>query len=317
MVTPQGRVFNQNVARELASFEGLILVCGRYEGIDERICHNFIDYEISIGDYVLTGGELAGMVIIDATARLIPGILGGKYSAENDSFSNGLLEYAQYTRPKTFEGSEVPEVLLSGNHMKIEKWRLEASLIRTFLKRKDVALTHYPVVNKNGSTITSAVTNLDLHDISRAAKTYGAQSLYIVTPMADQKELVEKIVSHWLSGYGSTYNPQRGKALELICIKDSLDDVIDHIGSNGEGSPKIVATCARNSKRSINFGKFREMLKSGSPYLLVFGTAWGLSEDFIAGADYILEPIKGNTGYNHLSVRSAAAIILDRLMGDN
>ena len=180
-----------------------------------------------------------------------------------------------------------------------------------------VALTHYPVVNKNGSTIASAVTNLDLHDMSRAAKTYGVQSLYVVTPLADQKALVEKIVSHWLSGYGSIYNPKRGKALELICIKDSLDDVVDHIRSNGKGPPKIVATCARDSHRSISFGKFREMLKSGSPYLLVFGTAWGLSKDFIAGADYILEPIKGNTGYNHLSVRSAAAIILDRLMGNN
>ena len=138
LLTPQGRVFNQNVARELASFEGLILVCGRYEGIDERICDNFIDYEISIGDYVLTGGEPAAMIIIDAVARLIPGMLGGKDSAENDSFSNGLLEYAQYTRPRIFEGFEVPEVLLSGNHKEIEKWRLEASLICTFLKRKDL-----------------------------------------------------------------------------------------------------------------------------------------------------------------------------------
>ncbi|MEA3429062.1 MAG: RNA methyltransferase [Thermodesulfobacteriota bacterium] len=188
---------------------------------------------------------------------------------------------------------------------------------KSYMPNIYIALTHYPVVNKNGSIIISAVTNLDLHDISRAAKTYGVQSLYVVTPMTDQKELVEKIVSHWLSGYGSTYNPERGKALELICIKDSLDDVIDHIRSKGEGSPEIVATCARDSQRSINCGKFREMLKSGRPYLLVFGTAWGLSKDFIAGADYILEPIKGNTGYNHLSVRSAAAIIFDRLMGDN
>lgn len=138
LLTPQGLVFNQNVACELASFEELILVCGRYEGIDERIRDDFIDYEISIGDYVLTGGETAAMVVIDAVARLIPGMLGCKDSAANDSFSNGLLEYAQYTRPRTFEGSEVPEVLLSGNHMEIEKWRLEASLIRTFLKRKDL-----------------------------------------------------------------------------------------------------------------------------------------------------------------------------------
>ncbi len=178
-----------------------------------------------------------------------------------------------------------------------------------------VALTHYPVLNKNGDIITSAVTNLDLHDISRAAKTYGVRSFYVVTPLTDQKELVKKIVLHWMDGTGARYNPKRREALELISIKDSLDEVIDHIRSNGEDCPKIVVTCARNDYQHINYGDFREMLQSGKPYLLVFGTAWGLSEDFIAGADYVLEPIMGNTGYNHLSVRSAAAIILDRLMG--
>jgi tRNA (guanine37-N1)-methyltransferase len=126
------------VARELASSEGLILVCGRYEGVDERICHEFIDDEISIGDYVLTGGELAAMVIIDAVTRMIPGTLGGEDSAEKDSFSDGVLKHPQYTRPRVFEGMEVPEVLLSGNHKEIEKWRLKTSLIRTFLKRKDL-----------------------------------------------------------------------------------------------------------------------------------------------------------------------------------
>ena len=137
-LTPQGRVFNQKIAQKLALHDGLILVCGRYEGIDERIQMNLIDDEISIGDYVLTGGELAAMVIIDAATRLIPGTLGGVDSAEKDSFSDDLLEHAQYTRPRTFEGEDVPEVLLSGNHKEIEKWKLETSLIRTFLKRKDL-----------------------------------------------------------------------------------------------------------------------------------------------------------------------------------
>jgi len=137
-LTPQGRVFNQKIAQKLALYDGLILVCGRYEGIDERIRLNLIDDEISIGDYVLTGGELAAMVLIDAVTRLIPGTLGGVDSAEKDSFSDDLLEHAQYTRPRTFEGEDVPEVLLSGNHKKIEEWKLETSLIRTFLKRKDL-----------------------------------------------------------------------------------------------------------------------------------------------------------------------------------
>jgi len=138
LLTPQGRVFNQKMAQELASNEGLILVCGRYEGVDERVCHDLIDYEISIGDYVLTGGELAAMIIIDAVTRLIPGALGGEDAAEKDSFSEDLLEHAHFTRPANFEGREVPEVLMSGHHQEIEKWRLESSVMRTLLKRPDL-----------------------------------------------------------------------------------------------------------------------------------------------------------------------------------
>lgn len=138
LLTPQGRSFNQNIARRLASLKGLILVCGRYEGVDERIGRNLIEQEISIGDFVLTGGELAAMVIIEAVTRLIPGTLGGTDAAENDSFSDGVLEHPHYTRPRIFEGEHVPEVLLSGNHKEIEKWRLEASLLHTLLKRKDL-----------------------------------------------------------------------------------------------------------------------------------------------------------------------------------
>jgi len=140
LLTPQGRVFNQDMARALAALDGLILICGRYEGVDERICEDLIDHEISVGDYVLTGGELAAMIIIDAVTRLIPGSLGGEDAAERDSFSNHLLEHAQYTRPRIFEGNEVPEVLLSGHHRQIEQWRLESALMRTWLKRPDLLL---------------------------------------------------------------------------------------------------------------------------------------------------------------------------------
>jgi len=140
LLTPQGRPFNQALAREFSTHSGLILVCGRYEGIDERICEAFIDDEISIGDYVLTGGELAAMVVIDAVTRLLPGTLGGADSAEKDSFSDSLLEHGHYTRPREFEGRSVPEVLLSGNHRAIDMWRIETSLIRTMLKRPDLML---------------------------------------------------------------------------------------------------------------------------------------------------------------------------------
>ena len=140
LLTPQGQLFNQGIAQELAGYPGLILVCGRYEGIDERVREHCVDHELSIGDYVLSGGELAAMVIIDAVSRLIPGTLGSEHSAQEDSFSTGLLEYPQYTRPRSFEDANVPEVLLSGNHGAIRQWRRQASLVRTAMNRPDLLM---------------------------------------------------------------------------------------------------------------------------------------------------------------------------------
>ncbi len=136
-VTPQGRLYNQEVARELAAKEHVVLVCGRYEGIDARV-ERRIDDEISLGDYILTGGELAALVIIDSTARLLPGVLGCADSAARDTFSRGLLKYPQYTRPQDFDGEGVPEVLLSGDHRAIAEWRFVESVRRTKRRRPDL-----------------------------------------------------------------------------------------------------------------------------------------------------------------------------------
>ena len=137
-LTPQGKPFHQDLARRLSTQPHLVLLCGRYEGVDERARGVFIDEEISIGDYVLTGGELAAMVIIDAVSRFVPGVLGSDRSAEEDSFFNSLLEYPQYTRPVDFRGSRVPEVLLSGNHSAINLWRRREAIRRTSLRRPDL-----------------------------------------------------------------------------------------------------------------------------------------------------------------------------------
>jgi tRNA (guanine37-N1)-methyltransferase len=137
-LSPQGRKLDQKGARELAQNERLILVCGRYEGIDERVIEAEIDEEWSVGDYVLSGGELPAMTLIDAVSRNIPGVLGHKLSAEQDSFSDGLLDCPHYTRPEILDGKQVPEVLLSGNHKAIEKWRLTESLRRTWLRRPEL-----------------------------------------------------------------------------------------------------------------------------------------------------------------------------------
>ena len=178
-----------------------------------------------------------------------------------------------------------------------------------------VALAHYPVIDKRGDIIASALTNLDLHDISRAAKTYGVKSFYVVTPLADQKVLAKKIIAHWTGGAGAVYNPDRRSAFELIKVKHSIIDVVEDINGTEKSYPKKVVTCARRYSASIGFAEFKNMLESGIPHLLIFGTAWGLAESLISEADFLLEPIAGTTGYNHLSVRSAAAIILDRLLG--
>ncbi len=135
--SPQGKVFNQNMAKELSEEEHLVFICGHYEGVDERIFELFAIEEISLGDFILTGGELPSMVMVDAISRLVDGVIS-RESLENESFSNGLLEYPQYTRPSSFMGLDVPEILLSGNHQEIEKWRNEQSLKRTKERRKDL-----------------------------------------------------------------------------------------------------------------------------------------------------------------------------------
>ena len=138
LLTPQGRVFNQQVAGELAQHERIILICGHYEGVDERVSEHLATDEISIGDYVLTGGELAAMVIVDSVVRQLPGVLGSDESAKDDSHANGLLEHPQYTRPQSYRGWDVPDILLSGNHAKIARWRRQQSILRTLRRRPEL-----------------------------------------------------------------------------------------------------------------------------------------------------------------------------------
>ncbi|MBB6736068.1 tRNA (guanosine(37)-N1)-methyltransferase TrmD [Cohnella zeiphila] len=138
LMCPQGRTFNQSIARELSQERHLVFICGHYEGYDERIREHLVTDELSIGDYVLTGGELPAMVVIDAVARLLPGVLGNEQSAESDSFGDGLLEYPHYTRPPVFRDLPVPDVLLSGNHAEIDKWRRRQSILRTLARRPEL-----------------------------------------------------------------------------------------------------------------------------------------------------------------------------------
>jgi len=178
-----------------------------------------------------------------------------------------------------------------------------------------LALLHYPVYNKKGEVIASAVSNLDLHDIARAAKTYGAKAFYVLTPLTDQRQLVGRIVSHWTEGVGARYNPDRRAALKLVRIETCLEAAVDEISGKGQGRPITVVTDARPHGANVSYRGLAGLLDSDRPCLLMFGTAWGLTREFMDTADYVLAPIMGPTGYNHLSVRSAAAIVLDRLLG--
>lgn len=177
-----------------------------------------------------------------------------------------------------------------------------------------IALLHYPVLNKQGDVVTSAITNLDIHDIARTSKTYSAKAFYIVNPILSQRELAYKIKSHWTEGYGKDYNKNRFKALSILKIVPTLEDVIQDIKKkDGEKiEPILIATSAKKHINSVSFENIKKKINK-KPYILIFGTSWGFSEKFINSVDYILEPIKYNSNYNHLPVRSAVAIILDRI----
>lgn len=183
--------------------------------------------------------------------------------------------------------------------------------------RLAIALLHYPVLNKVGETVGSALTNLDLHDISRAARTYGVDDYYVATPYDDQRDLIDEITGHWLNGHGATANPARREALSIVRPIDRLESVIDDMRGRWGIKPLVVATSARNHDNEIGFEALRAHIGEDiSPVLLVFGTAHGLAPEVILSVDRILPPIGKNSSYNHLSVRSAVAIILDRLIGD-
>ena len=179
----------------------------------------------------------------------------------------------------------------------------------------DVALIHYPVCNKNNEIIGSAVTNLNLHDIARAGRTYGVDTFYVVTPFADQKKLVNEIVDHWQTGHGSTYNPDRKEAFSIIKLVDDVESLQVATREKWGERPLTLATCAQKMPNQVGYAKIRETLGEDVPVLLLFGTASGMTKDLFEQVDAVLPPLGCVGSYNHLSVRSAVSIILDRLLG--
>lgn len=179
----------------------------------------------------------------------------------------------------------------------------------------NIALIHHPVVNKRAEIIGSAVTNLDLHDIARTARTYGVSQYFITTPYQDQQQLVRELLDHWQTGHGATYNPARREALSIVSLADSLEEVVTKLTARYGKRPLLVATSAILRDNSISYSELNKKIMQDEPVLLLFGTAHGLAPEVLELTDVTLPPIRGGTEYNHLSVRSAASIIVDRLLG--
>lgn len=354
LLAPKGRVFDQPMARELAnaalggpardSGPVLTLVCGRYEGLDARIEELFPVEPVSVGDFVLNGGEAAALCLLEAVCRLLPGYMGHEESGEEESFSAGLLEYPHYTRPEQYENHPVPAVLRSGDHGRIALWRRQASLAQTLVSRPALlteaplseddraflrhlpverpgrnlycALVHYPVLDRDGGTVAVSLTNLDVHDIARSSRTYGLSGCYMVTPLEDQRELLAGIVAHWTDGPGKRSNPDRDRALSLVSGCASVEEAVRAITAHTGERPLIVGTTARTPRADVPVMGFAALARAlrERPVLLLFGTGHGLSS--VLDCDAFAPPLRWHSGYNHLSVRSAVAIMLDRILGD-
>ncbi len=342
LLTPKGRPFDHRTAKRLSRQSDIALVCGRYEGIDARIEALFDFEQISAGDFVLNGGEAAALCVMESVSRFLPGFMGKNESVGEESFSRGLLEYPHFTRPEQFRGIDVPEVLLSGHHGRIARWRKERSLEKTlrirpdlldeaalnredihFLRRLDrvrparnlyLALIHHPVLNKTGEEGATSLTNLDIHDIARVCETFGLGGYFICTPLEDQQILARRLITHWTEGAGGKGNPDRAAALSNIRISDSLEGAVALVEEQAGTRPIIAATSARGPG-DATWGQVRRLLDK-EPVLVVLGTGYGLSPRIIAMADITLRPVCYLNPFNHLSVRSAASILVDRIVGD-
>lgn len=351
LMAPGGKALTQEMVRRLAREEHLTIVCGRYEGIDARLLQLFPLEPVSVGDVVLNGGESAALSVLEAVARLMPGFMGKEESGEDESFSQGLLEYPHFTRPEDLEGLPVPPVLLGGDHGRIAAWRRQESVRATLYARPEMlnaapltredaqtltetprerpgrnlsfCLVHYPVLLGTKKTGASSLTNLDIHDIARISRSYGMGFFYAVTPLRDQLRVLEEILRHWTQGPGGKGNADRANALGLVQPAASIEAAVAHMTAHYGTRPKLVASSAvwpargkaSHPEKPPMTPRDVWSLCGQGPVMLCLGTAQGLAPEALEQCDGILRPVRF-LGYNHLSVRSAAAILADRILGD-
>lgn len=345
--SPQGQKLDQPLLRVIAQkaqeTEHLMLLPARYEGMDERVEQEYADIVISLGDFVIMAGDLPAMVLLEGVVRLLPGVVGNQESIERESFSGPFVDYPEYTMPVVWKDREVPEIVRSGNHEKIAQWREERAAQKTIkyhfdwlrsqqLTAKQLHVTqsilpsHYCVLMHDeillpGDQIgTTSVTSLDIHDIARSACTYGLKGYFLVTPLLDQQKITNRLLEFWKTGIGVEYNTNRHEAVRKVSVMDSLDKALEEIEKLEGKKPLLIATSARANEKGaplLSYYDQSEVWQHDRPVLLIFGTGRGLAPSVIERCDFLLLPLEGFSDFNHLSVRSAAAIIFDRWLGIN
>lgn len=344
--SPAGKKLDQNLLKhiyeESSKKKHVMLLPARYEGMDARVEQVYADCLVSIGDFVLMGGDLPAMVLLEGLLRYVPGVIGKQSSVEQDSFSGPFVDNPEYTSPVVWKGLEVPEVIRSGDHKKIQVWQknqaVEKTIIhhfewlRSHIESKDdidisaeymphhyAILMHDQVNLPDGTVGTSSVTSIDIHDIARSATTYGIKKYFIVTPLADQQKIIAKLLNFWHTSIGIQYNNNRHEALKNVTLVSTFEDALNCIKNDESASPLVIATAAKRYKHAsrITYHDQEKVWSLKRPIALVFGTARGLSSQLLDSCDYLLEPIESFSKFNHLSVRSAAAIVFDRWLGIN
>jgi tRNA (guanine37-N1)-methyltransferase len=358
--SPHGKAMDQtmlkDVAQRVQNENHLMLVTGRYEGMDDRVEQEYADLIVSVGDFVVMGGDIPAMLFLEGLLRYIPGVVGRAESVEHDSFSGPFVDNPEFTEPVTWqpkpitgasrrETYEVPEVIRSGNHAAIAAWQDEQAAHRTVIHHfnwfRKSAMTkeqqrlgadqippHYAVLMHTDVLIkdqgeqkegTTSVTSFDIHDIARSARTYGIKNYFIVTKLIDQQRVVQRLLDFWQTGAGPDYNVERFEAVKIVQLLDSLAVCIEKIEAQEGKTPVLVATSARtiDHPNLISFFDQEKVWESGRPVLFVFGTGRGLTPQLLNKSDFLLTPVGGLSDFNHLSVRSAVAIVFDRWLGWN
>ena len=333
----------EHIYQQASEKKHIMLLPARYEGMDARVEAVYADQIISVGDFVLMGGDIPAMMFLEGMLRLLPGVVGKYESVTADSFFGPFVDYPEFCAPVVWKGLMVPEVVRQGDHGALAHWRRIQSVTRTLAHHfswlrthiahkqdKALVLQHVPphyvvlmhsqvMVGPERTIGTTSVTSIDIHDISRSSRTYGIQGFFVVTPLVDQQKIVTTFLDFWNSDVGIEYNQSRHNALQNTQLASDLEQVIDTITAAHGANPLLITTAARHYEHipKVTYHDQSQVFAHNRPVLIILGTGRGLAPELLERADYMLIPVEGLSEFNHLSVRSAAAIILDRWLGIN